>query len=84
MEDYESLVLAETMMYIEECLTPCTPSDVVPSVKLFDIIKFYDNSISRLAGRQCKVNSTQLKDKILDLDSNLQAVQDKKEFYISY
>ena len=64
MENYESSVLAETMMYIEECLTPNMPSDVVPSVKLSDI-KFYDSSMSRLVGRQSKVNTTRLKDKIL-------------------
>ena len=65
------------MMYIEECLTPSIPSDVVPSVKLSKLRKFYDSSISRLVGIQSKVNTTHLKDKILDLDSNLQAVQDK-------
>jgi hypothetical protein len=84
MKDYESSVLAETMMYIEECLTPNTPSNVATSIKLSDIRKFYDSSLSRLVGRETNVNVSRLKDKILDLDSNLQAVPDKKEIYISY
>ena len=84
MKDYESSVLAETMMYIEECLTPSTPSDIATSIKLSDIRKFYDRSLSRLVGRESNVNVTRLKDKILDIDSNLQAVPDKKEIYLSY
>ena len=52
MKDYESSVLAETMMYIEECLTPNTLSDVAISIKLSDIRKFYDISLSRLVGRE--------------------------------
>lgn len=86
MKEYESLVLAETMMYIEECLAPSTLSDlhVATSVKLSDIKQFYNRSFSRLVGRESNVNATRLKDKILDLDSNLQAVPDKRDIYISY
>ena len=62
------------MMYIEDCLTPSTPSDVAAAVKLSDIRKFYDSCVRRLIGKESKVNATRLKDKILDLDSNLQAV----------
>ena len=74
------------MMYIEECLAPSTLSDlhVATSVKLSDIKQFYNRSFSRLVGRESNVNATRLKDKILDLDSNLQAVPDKRDIYISY
>ena len=36
------------------------------------------------AGKESNVNVTRLKDKILELESDLQAVSDKKQIYISY
>ena len=83
-KDYESSALAETMMYIQEQLSISTHTDVPASVKLSDIRKTYYNSSSRLVGKEMNVNATRLKDRILDLDSDLQAVPDKKEIYISY
>ena len=37
-----------------------------------------------MTGKESNVNVTRLKDKILELESDLQAVSDKKEIYISY
>ena len=37
-----------------------------------------------MTGKESTVNVTRHKDKILQLESNLQAVSDKKEIYISY
>jgi hypothetical protein len=83
-KDYESSALAETMMYIQEQLSICTHTDVPASMKLSDIRKTYYNSSSRMVCKEMNVNATRLKDRILDLDSDLQAVPDKKEIYISY
>ena len=82
MKDHENSALAETMMYIEERLS--TNTDIASSIRLSDIRKFYDRSLSRLVGKETNVNATRLKDIILDLDNDLQAVPDKKEIYISY
>ena len=82
--DYESSVLAEIIMYIEECLISSTPSSTVPSVKLSGIRNFNDSFLSRRVGGKNIVNATRLKDKIINLDSNLQAVLDKREIYISH
>ena len=82
MKDYESSALAETMMYIQERLSVHT--EIAGSIKLSDIRKFYENGLSKLAGEEINVNVTCLKEKILDLDTDQQAVQDKKEIYISF
>ena len=37
-----------------------------------------------MTGKESNVNIIQLKDGILELDSDLRAVSDKKEIYISY
>ena len=84
MKDHENSALAETMMHIEERLSKSTNTGIAASIKLSDIRKFYDTSLSRLVGTETSVNVTRLKDKILDMDSCLQAVPDKKEVYISY
>ncbi|CAB4043620.1 Hypothetical predicted protein [Paramuricea clavata] len=84
MKDIENSVLSETMMYIEESLATSTDTDVATSIKLSDIRKFYDHSLARMTGKESNVNITRLKDKILELDSDLRAVSDKKEIYISY
>ena len=84
MKDIENSVLSETMMYIEESLATSTDTDVATSIKLSDIRKFYDHSLARMTGKESDVNVTRLKDKILELDSDLRAVSDKKEIYISY
>ena len=84
LKDIESSVLAQTIMYIEESLATSTDTDVATSIKLSDIRKFYDHSLARMTGKESNVNVTRLKDKILKLESDLQAVSDKKEIYISY
>ena len=84
LKDIESSVLAQTMMYIEESLAKSTDTDVATSIKLSDVRKFYDHSLARMTGKESNVNVTRLKDKILELESDLQAVSDKKEIYISY
>ena len=84
LKDIESSVLAQTMMYIQESLATSTDTDVATSIKLSDIRKFYDHSLARMTGKESNVNVTRLKDKILELESDLQAVSDKKEICISY
>ena len=81
---HESIALAEVMVFIEEQLQMTEDEEVAPFVKLSTVRKFYSLCLEHLNAEFCTVNSTRLKESILNLSSNLEASNLKKEVYISY
>ena len=53
-------------------------------MKLSTVRKFYSHCLEHLNAEFCTVNSTRLKENILNLNSNLEESNLKKEVYISY
>ena len=83
-KNHESIALAEVMVFIEEQLQMPEDEEVAPFVKLSTVRKFYSHCLEHLNAEFCTVNSTRLKETILNLNSNLEASNLKKEVYISY
>ena len=81
-QDVENIVLAQVMDYIEESLQ--TSDSVAPFVKLSDLKKVYLEFLENVDDTFTSVNSTRLKERIIELNPNLEASSHKKEIFISY
>ena len=78
----ENIALAQVMEYIEESLQ--TSDSVAPFVKLSDLKKVYFEVLENVDDIITYVNSTRLKERIIELNNNLEASSHKKEVFISY
>ena len=81
-QNHESIALAETMIYIEETLQEDN-TEVAPFIKLSTAQK-YQSCLIALNAEFTTVSSTQLKERILSLNKNLEATSGRKEVYISF
>ncbi len=80
----ESIALAEVMMYIEENLQSSEKEEFAPYIKISDARKFYCHCLEVLHTSSVNVNATRLKESILRLNPNLEALSSKNEVYLSY
>ena len=65
------------MVFIEDNLEK-NIDEIAPYTQLRCIQKYYESRLFNLNPNACKVHSTRLKEKILGLNENLQAISNKK------
>ena len=82
-QNHESIALAETMIYIEETLQEDN-TEVAPFIKLSTARKYYQSCLIALNAEFTNVNLTQLKERILSLNKNLEETSGRKEVHISF
>ena len=79
----QTIVLSEVIIYIEEVLA--NSSDIAPSIKLSDVVKFYDNRLTELnVELPNRTNSTHLKSSILEQCPSLSSTQVGRDVYLAY
>ena len=79
----QAIALSEVIVYIEEVLANST--DIAPSIKLSEVVKFYDNRLSELNVQlPNRTNSTHLKTSILEQCATLSATQVGRDVYLAY
>ena len=79
----QAIALSEVIVYIEEVLS--NSSNITPSIKLSEVVKFYENRLAELnVELPNRINSTHLKSSIIEQCSTLSATQVGRDVYLAY
>ena len=78
----EAIAVAKCMSFIEDSLQ--SSDEVAPFIKLPVIRKFYSHCLENFKAPVVSGNVTRLKENLLKLNPNLEAISRKKEVFISF
>ncbi len=81
-KSYEELAFIEVLNYVEEALQ--SSMQVAPYVKLSEVKQYYCQVLEGLNAEFISVNATRLKEKLLQMNPNLEATPHNKEIFLSY
>ena len=76
-QKYENFALPETMICIEEALQE-NHAEVAPFIKLSSVKKYYQSCLMDLNAENTNVNSSRLKERILNLNESLISQKENK------
>ena len=78
----DAIVIFEVSNYMEETLE--ASAVISPYLKLSDVKAYYCQVLEHLNAEFVSVNSTRLKERLLQLNTNLEEMPYKKEIFISF